>query len=60
MKLIKPKKSLGQNFLIDKNVIDLIIDAGNIEKMMWFLKLDQEQVILHKKSCLKNQKKFLQ
>ena len=32
MKLIKPKKSLGQNFLIDKNVIDLIIDAGNIEK----------------------------
>ena len=32
MNLIKPKKSLGQNFLIDKNVIDLIIDAGNIEK----------------------------
>ena len=32
MNLIKPKKSLGQNFLIDKNVIDLIIDAGDIEK----------------------------
>ena len=32
MNLIKPKKSLGQNFLIDKNVINLIIDAGNIKK----------------------------
>ena len=31
MNLIKPKKSLGQNFLIDKNVIDLIINAGNIK-----------------------------
>ncbi len=26
----KPKKSLGQNFLIDKNVINIIIKAGNI------------------------------
>ena len=32
MNYTKPKKSLGQNFLIDKNVINLIIDAGNIEK----------------------------
>ena len=32
MNLIKPKKSLGQNFLIDKNIINLIIDAGNIKK----------------------------
>ena len=31
MNLIKPKKSLGQNFLIDKNIIDLIINAGNIK-----------------------------
>ena len=29
MKLI-PKKSLGQNFLIDKKIIDLIIKNGNI------------------------------
>ena len=28
--LLKPKKSLGQNFLHDKNIIDKIIDASNI------------------------------
>ena len=28
--LIKSKKSLGQNFLIDKNIIKKIIDVGNI------------------------------
>jgi 16S rRNA (adenine1518-N6/adenine1519-N6)-dimethyltransferase len=27
----RPKKSLGQNFLIDKNIITKIIDAANIE-----------------------------
>ena len=27
---IKPKKSLGQNFLNDKNIIDKIIDASKI------------------------------
>ncbi len=32
MNLIKPKKSLGQNFLIDKSIINLIIENGNIEK----------------------------
>ncbi len=32
MKITKPKKSLGQNFLIDKNIINLIVDSGNIEK----------------------------
>ena len=29
---LKPKKNLGQNFLIDKKVIDLIIKIGNIRK----------------------------
>ena len=28
----KPKKSLGQNFLVDKNIIDKIIKIGNIDK----------------------------
>jgi len=28
----KPRKSLGQNFLIDKNIINLIVDTGNINK----------------------------
>ncbi len=27
---IKPKKSLGQNFLHDKNIINKIINASNI------------------------------
>ena len=29
--LLKPKKSLGQNFLLDKNIINKIIDASNIK-----------------------------
>ena len=29
--MIKPKKSLGQNFLIDKNIIKKITDQTNIE-----------------------------
>ena len=27
---VKPKKSLGQNFLLDKNIIDKIINASKI------------------------------
>ena len=29
--MIKPKKSLGQNFLIDNNIIDKIIKLSNIK-----------------------------
>ena len=29
--MIKPKKNLGQNFLIDKNVIEKIVNCANIE-----------------------------
>jgi|TARA_B100000953_G_scaffold178961_1_gene147430 16S rRNA (adenine1518-N6/adenine1519-N6)-dimethyltransferase len=32
MKIIKPKKSLGQNFLTDKNIINIITNAGNISE----------------------------
>ena len=33
MKILqKAKKSLGQNFLIDKNIINKIINIGNINK----------------------------
>ena len=28
---IKPKKSLGQNFLIDRNVLELIVDTAEVE-----------------------------
>ena len=31
MNLIKPKKSLGQNFLIDKNILEEITNSINIE-----------------------------
>ena len=29
--MIKPKKSLGQNFLVDKNIINTIINSGSIK-----------------------------
>ena len=29
--MIKPKKSLGQNFLIDKNIIDKILKISQIK-----------------------------
>tara|TARA_B100001173_G_scaffold308067_1_gene317655 strand:+ start:744 stop:1538 length:795 start_codon:yes stop_codon:yes gene_type:complete len=32
MKLKYPKKSLGQNFLTDKNIIKIIVNAGEIQK----------------------------
>ena len=32
MKKNHPKKSLGQNFLIDQNIIDIIINTGDIKK----------------------------
>ena len=32
MKLINPKKSLGQNFLVDNNIINKIVKIGNINK----------------------------
>ena len=32
MRINSPKKSLGQNFLIDKNIIDIIINAGDVKK----------------------------
>ena len=33
---IKAKKSLGQNFLIDQNIINKIIKIGNIKKIKQF------------------------
>mgnify|MGYP001489921407 CR=1 FL=1 len=35
----KPKKSLGQNFLIDKNIIKKIINLGNIEENKTILEI---------------------
>ena len=30
----KTKKSLGQNFLIDENILKKICDAGNVDKQI--------------------------
>ena len=32
MNIKYPKKSLGQNFLNDKNIIDIIVSSGDIKK----------------------------
>jgi 16S rRNA (adenine1518-N6/adenine1519-N6)-dimethyltransferase len=32
MKIKHPKKSLGQNFLTDKNIVNIIVNAGDIKK----------------------------
>ena len=53
---IKPKKSLGQNFLIDKNIINLIVNLGNIKKTILFLRWVREQEILLRKYYQKIQK----
>ena len=36
---VKPKKSLGQNFLLDKNIIKSIVDIGNIKKNITILEI---------------------
>ena len=37
--LIPPKKSLGQNFLVDQNIINKIIKIANIEKNQTILEI---------------------
>ena len=37
--LIKPKKSLGQNFLIDKNIIKKIVEAEHINSHDFILEV---------------------
>ena len=58
MNLIKPKKSLGQNFLIDKNIINTIIDAGNINKNDVILEVGPGTGNLTEKILLKEPKKI--
>ena len=38
MKII-PKKSLGQNFLVDKNIIEKICNAGNLSQSYTVLEI---------------------
>ena len=37
--MLKPKKSLGQNFLIDKNIIKKIVELGNINSKDYVLEI---------------------
>ncbi len=56
---IKPKKSLGQNFLIDKNIIKLIINLGGIVEDSILLEVGPGTGNLTEQILLKNPKKLI-
>ena len=42
----KPRKKLGQNFLLDRNIKDIIVKSLNLEKRKLYLKSVQALVVL--------------
>ena len=50
-----PKKSLGQNFLIDNNIISKIIKIGNIQKPLLYHNIKGIHSRRTKFSAIKNQ-----
>ena len=58
MKII-PKKSLGQNFLIDKKIIKKICNAGNIDEKDNVLEIGPGTGNLTEFILQKNQKNFI-
>ena len=56
---LKPKKSLGQNFLVDDNVIDKITNLGNINKNSTILEIGPGSGNLTEKLILKKPKKII-
>ena len=56
---IKPKKSLGQNFLIDQNIINLIINSVSIKKNDILLEVGPGTGNLTEKIILKKPKKII-
>ncbi len=58
MKKNHPKKSLGQNFLIDQNIIDIIINSGDIKKNDTILEVGPGTGNLTQKILSKNPKKI--
>ncbi len=58
MKTNYPKKSLGQNFLVDKNIIDIIVNAGDIKKNDIILEVGSGTGNLTEKIVSKNPKKI--
>ena len=57
--LILPKKSLGQNFLMDQNIIRKIIKIGNIEKNTTILEIGAGNGNLTKKIIQQKPKKII-
>ena len=55
----KPKKSLGQNFLIDRNIVKLIVDTVNISKKDIVLEVGPGTGKLTKEIILKKPKKII-
>ncbi len=58
MKKTHPKKSLGQNFLIDKNIIDIIINTGDIKRNDTIIEVGPGTGNLTEKILSKNPKKI--
>ena len=58
MKSINPKKSLGQNFLTDKNIINIIVDQANISEKDIVLEVGPGTGSLTEAILLKNPKKI--
>ena len=56
---LKPKKSLGQNFLVDNNVINKITNLGNINKNSTILEIGAGSGNLTEKLILKKPKKII-
>ena len=54
-----PKKSLGQNFLIDKNIINKIVQIGNIDKKNTILEIGPGYGNLTKKIISINPRKVV-
>ena len=57
--LIKHKKSLGQNFLVDKNIIKKIVDEGSLKYNDFVLEIGPGSGNLTEFILKKNQIKFL-
>tara|TARA_B100001250_G_C19659050_1_gene726205 strand:- start:244 stop:1035 length:792 start_codon:yes stop_codon:yes gene_type:complete len=55
----KPKKSLGQNFLVDKNIINLIVDLGQINENDIIIEVGPGTGNLTNKIISKNPKKII-
>ena len=58
MKIKHPKKSLGQNFLTDKNVADIIVNIGDIKKNDTVLEVGPGTGNLTEKILSKNPRKI--